>query len=158
MGMRISEILHLAKAEVNLKRLEIDLNAKRVKTRKRRQVEIPIADDVLPLLQSAYHESEGLYIFPATFHHVPGQPIDWNQPQDDNSYVWRKVKAAAGVECRFHDLRHTAITNMVVRGMPETSIRQICGVEEDTMRRIYAHLKKELKTQFRGLFRGKFVE
>jgi integrase len=159
MGMRRSEILHLHRDEVDLKRREIVLDPKRLKTRRSREVPIPIAAPVFPLLEAAYRTMEtqgGQYLFPAQYHNVEGRPVDWNKPQDDNRHFWDKVRSEEGLEVRFHDLRHTAITNMVKAGLPDTAIRKICGVEEGTMRRIYAHLEDELKGRFRDLFSGKF--
>jgi integrase len=179
LGMRISEVLHLAKAEVNLKAREIDLNPKRVKTRRRREVPIPIPDELLPDLERVYKAASGPYLFPAEHHTFEGRRVDPMKPQDDNSFHWNKVRLAAArararaerpgitdqelevveaMTCRFHDLRHTAITNMVKAGLPETAIRKFCGVHETTMRRIYAHIERELKDRFRNLFCGKFVE
>lgn len=156
MGMRISEILHVSKEEISLERREIDLDPKRVKTRRRREVPIPIPDEIFPLLKAAVEASQGRFVFPAKFWSVAGQPVNWDKPTDDNSYHWDLIRETAGVDCRFHDLRHTAITNMLIAGMAETAIRKICGVSEETMRRIYAHIEDQLKAKFRILFTGKF--
>lgn len=158
MGMRLSEILHLRTEEIDLNRKEINLDPRRLKIRRPREVPIPIADDVYALLKSAHSEAPGPYIFPAWFTWLPGRPIDPNQPQDDNRYYWSKVREITGLELRFHDLRHTAITNALKTGMPDFAVRKIMGVSEKTMRRVYAHLEDELKNNFRGLFCAKFVQ
>lgn len=158
MGMRKREILHLSKEEVDLERREINLDPKRLKTRKSREVAIPISHSVYPLLKRAFEEAPGKFVFPAWHTNEPGQPLDPNQPQNDNSFHWDKVRELAKVNARFHDLRHTALTNMLVAGFPEFAIRKICGVAEETMRRIYAHVEVETKDKFRDLFAGKFQE
>ena len=65
---------------------------------------------------------------------------------------------AAKVDARFHDLRHTCITNLLKNGMPEIAVRKICGVSEQVIRAVYAHIETELKDRFRGFFTGRFVE
>lgn len=156
MGMRISEILHLQKNEINLKDREIDLDAKRLKTRLRRGIPIPISDSVYAKLSAAYADAPGEFVFPARHTNEVGQPVDPHAPQDNNRKQWYRARGRAGVSARFHDLRHTAITNMLKGGMPETAVRKICGVAEDVIRRVYAHIEQDLKTQFRGFFAGKF--
>lgn len=117
MGMRISEILHLHKDEVDLVDREINLDPHRLKIRKQRQVPIPIAVDIFPLLKEAYEKAPGPYIFSAIYTNKPGRPIDPNKPQDDNRYYWDKVREETGIDLRFHDLRHTCITNAFADGM-----------------------------------------
>src|ERR1051326_448329 len=119
LGLRISEILHLRKEEVDLKRRVIDLDPKRLKTRRRREVPIPIMDEVYPYLRQAYQSAKGDFIFPAERRVYEGGSeavvtVDLTKPQDDNRWFWDKVRAATGLQVRFHDLRHTAITNALV--------------------------------------------
>ena len=38
------------------------------------------------------------------------KPVDPNRPTTTLKSAWTAVRATAAVECRFHDLRHTAIT------------------------------------------------
>lgn len=158
MGMRISEILHLRKDEINFERQEITLDAARLKIRRPREVPVPIAKDVYSLLKKAYEDAPGIYIFPAWFTNLPGQPIDPNQPQDDNRQHWDLVRTQTGIKLRFHDLRHTAITNMLKAGMPDVAVRKIVGASEITIRRVYAHIESDMQSHFRNLFSGKFVE
>jgi integrase len=158
MGMRISEILHLRKDEIDLGKREINLDPNRLKIRRPREVPIPIAEDVFSLLKIAYDEAPGDYLFPAWYTNIQGQPIDPNEPQDDNRHHWKKVREAAKLQLRFHDLRHTAITNMLKAGMPEVAVRKIVGASEPTIRRVYAHIETEMRDQFRNVFRGKFVK
>ena len=52
MGMRISEILHIKKEEIDLVEREINLDKKRLKTRRARKVPIPITEAVYGLLKA----------------------------------------------------------------------------------------------------------
>ena len=51
---------------------------------------------------------------------------------------WEKAKRDAGVECRFHDLRHTAISRMIDAGVPLPKIAKIVGWAPATMVRMAA--------------------
>lgn len=168
MGMRIAEILHLRRDEVDLFRKEINLDAGRLKTRRRRKVPVPISDDVFPLLKSYVLAAKGTAVFPAE--HIegwegaggknPGRKIvrvERDRPQDDNRYWWDRAREATGVNCRFHDLRHTAITNALAAQMPATTAEKIFGATPETIRRIYDHVMPDAQKGFRGLFAGRFV-
>jgi integrase len=157
MGMRKSEILHLRKSEVDLKNREINLDPHRLKIRQARKVPIPIAEDVFPLIREFYGNAPGDYIFPAVHSNKSGQPIDPNRPQDENRRAWTRARKATGVQARFHDLRHTAITNALAAGMPPGSASKIFGADIRTINNIYDHLKGETKDKFRFLFVGRFT-
>lgn len=138
MGMRKREILHLKVAEVDLKRQLINLKGRRVKTRRGR--EVPIHERVLPMLKAWVAQAEGEYLFPAIY---SGGYAALNQCQDSNSSAWERVKRLAKVRCRFHDLRHTAISRMLEAGMPSASISMVTGASEKVIRQVYAHMSSE---------------
>jgi integrase len=49
---------------------------------------------------------------PCVYAQDPTKPIgDWKE-------AWEGAKKRAGVQCRFHDLRHTGCTRMLERGVP----------------------------------------
>lgn len=157
MGMRISEILHLRKEEVNLIKREIDLDPKRLKIRRPREIPIPISNVVYPLLKAAYDASLGEFIFPAWYGGQHGYS-DYSKPQNDNSYWWDIAREKLNLDIRFHDLRHTAITNALAAGLPSITAQKIFGATEKTIRRIYDHMKKDIKTHFQSIYDGKFTE
>ncbi len=53
------------------------------------------------------------------------------------------MRTDAGVECRFHDLRHTAFTKMVEAGVPEGVIRALMGHVSRAMMDRYSHVRME---------------
>jgi integrase len=55
------------------------------------------------------------------------------------------VRAKAGIEARFHDLRHTAITNLRESGASEETIMAIAGHVSRKMLSHYAHIWTEAK-------------
>lgn len=158
MGMRISEILHIRVEEVDLKSRQINLDPRRTKTRKPRKVPIPISNAVYDRLKERVKYAPGPYVFPAVDMTNPISPkVIPHKPQDDNRYHWDRARELSGVDCRFHDLRHTAITNALDAGMPPLSACKIFGATMQVIERIYDHLKKDRSEQFRGMFDGRFT-
>ena len=151
MGMRISEILQLKKNEVDLDRREINLDPKRLKTRRARKIPILITDDVMELLEPLFYLTTGEYIFPAE---SLGK-IDNSKPQTDNSYWWKKAREHAKIKCRFHDLRHSAITNALQKGMPLSTACKMFGCTSQVIQTIYDHLRPEDLEKFRAILGGK---
>ena len=65
---------------------------------------------------------------------------------------WERIKAVAGVELRFHDLRHTCVTLLLEIGVPPHIVREIAGHSAlDVTMTIYAHASLEEK--YRALTR-----
>jgi integrase len=57
--------------------------------------------------------------------------------------AWESAKASAGVECRFHDLRHTACTRLLERAVPLSVVASILGWSAATtirMAKRYGHI------------------
>jgi integrase len=59
---------------------------------------------------------------------------------------WEKAKTDAKLECRFHDLRHTAVSRMIDAGVPLPKVAKIVGWAPATMVRMaarYGHFNLE---------------
>jgi integrase len=67
----------------------------------------------------------------------PSKPVgDWKEG-------WEAAKKRAGVNCRFHDLRHTGCTRMLEAGVPFTVVSEIMGWSASTavrMAKRYGHI------------------
>jgi integrase len=77
---------------------------------------------------------------PATYDTDPTQPIA------SIKEAWEAAKRRAGVECRFHDLKHTAVSRMLDAGVPMTKVAKIVGWSPSTMVRMaarYGHFNLE---------------
>ena len=66
----------------------------------------------------------------------------------DTKTGWRYARARAGLpdKVRFHDLRHTAISRMVNRGVPELIVGRIAGWTDSSapfMLRRYSHQRPD---------------
>lgn len=160
-GMRKTEILSLEREGINLKTREIDLDPNRIKTRRPRKVPIPIPDDVYPHLKLAVQvamRNNWKYIFPKHRYSEQGRPIDGSDHKENNRYHWEQVKRLTGITVRWHDTRHTAIANMLMAGIPVSTVSKVVGATEETVTKIYDKVCGKMQDQLRGLFRGKFVE
>ena len=63
------------------------------------------------------------YVFPF------GKNRQWDPSRPVSTFktAWENVRSRAGVKARFHDLRHTAITNLCESGASEETIMAIAG-------------------------------
>jgi integrase len=77
---------------------------------------------------------------PATYDTDPTQPVA------SIKEAWEFAKKRAGVECRFHDLKHTAVSRMLDAGVPMAKVAKIVGWSPSTMVRMaarYGHFNLE---------------
>ena len=132
-AMRKSEILLLKWSNINFDYMFINVvESKSGKARK-----IPISKTLLKVFNSLKHTSEYVFVNPET-----------NTHYTDIKHSWVTVCKAANIKnFRFHDLRHTAITRMVEKGIPLPVVQDIAGHSkiETTMR--YTHIMPEQKVE-----------
>ena len=55
------------------------------------------------------------------------RPLDPTVPMQSINSSWERVRTAAGLSCRLHDMRHTAATKMAEAGVPESTMLAIMG-------------------------------
>jgi integrase len=83
---------------------------------------------------------------------------DPTKPMGTLKEAWESAKAVAGVTCRFHDLRHSACTKLVERGVPLPVIASLLGWSAGTtvrMARRYGHITADAqKNAVRQLILG----
>jgi integrase len=128
--MRSDEILNLRWGDVVLRRVELIVPKSKTDAGKGRL--IPLNANLLAVLNayaafylSRFGELRGeWYLFPFSSRQ---KPVDPNRPTTTLKSAGTAVRAAAGVECRFHDLRHTGITRMAEAVIPEQTIKSIAG-------------------------------
>lgn len=68
------------------------------------------------------------YVFPTE----TGRVLDPTMPIIDNKTAWRTAQKRAKVKCRFHDLRHTAVSRMLNGGAPMAKVAKIVGWSPST--------------------------
>jgi len=59
--------------------------------------------------------------------------------------VWGTIREKAKVDCRIHDLRHTAATKLAEAGTPETTMLALMGHMSRKMLERYSHIRMAAK-------------
>ena len=85
------------------------------------------------------------YLFPSERYGASGDEFkacvystDPHKPMARFKASWEKAKRDAKVECRFHDLRHTAISRPIDAGVPLPKVAKTVGWAPATMVRMAA--------------------
>ncbi len=145
--MRASEIRTLLWSQIDfLKRIiavgESKTNASSGRT-------IPINEELFKVLVDyrAWYESNvcpvgaELYVFP----YGDCRKFHPERPMSSFKTSWENVRKKAGVQVRFHDLRHTAVTKLAESGAPDETIMAIAGHISREMLQHYSHIRTEAK-------------
>jgi len=133
MFMRIGEITQLAWDRVDLVAGYIHLRAEDTKIRKARS--FAINGTVLKKLKTLPRVSK--YVFP--------NKLDHQRPMDRQGHrtAWVTCKRRAGVVGRFHDLRHTALTEAFKHSKDWTAICMFAGLSLEEAQKTYLHITHE---------------
>ena len=81
------------------------------------------------------------YVFP--FGKTAGQ--DPTRPQTSMKTAWRNTRADSGVTGRFHDNRHTFVTDLAESGAGDQVIQDMAGHVSKDMVKHYSHIRTEAK-------------
>jgi integrase len=88
------------------------------------------------------------YVFPARIG-TPStgqkRPLDPTKPMVTLKTSWNNVKTKARVKGRWHDNRHTLITDLAESGAGDETIRDIAGHVSRQMLKHYSHIRMEAK-------------
>ncbi len=151
-GMRRGEIQALTWGQIDLEGRWLTVGHS--KTDAGRGRAIPLNGNALRALETwAAHfpgREPGHFLFASERYGIAGNDrapsvhsTDPTVPIKSLKEAWESAKERAGVRCRFHDLRHTACTRMVERGVPLPVIASIFGWSAGTtvrMARRYGHI------------------
>ncbi|MGH9946938.1 MAG: tyrosine-type recombinase/integrase [Pyrinomonadaceae bacterium] len=81
------------------------------------------------------------YVFPW---HGRQQMIDPTKPMTSWRSAWRSILKAAGLQgVRFHDGRHTVVTTLAEKGIPDWVIQAQVGHVDPQMMKTYSHIRRE---------------
>ncbi len=146
-GLRDAELKQLTWAQVNLKKGYLTVGKSKTEAGEGRT--IPLNSAVLRAILEYISKYEAIfgqrspewYVFPF------GKPT----PSDPTRHVttlktaWKTVRKAANVEGRWHDHRHTAITDLSESGAGDQTIMDIAGHVDKSMLKHYSHIRMEAK-------------
>ncbi len=146
-GMRSGEITSLTWGQVDFARRTLTVG--RAKTASGTGRQIPMNAQLLADL-SAHAEwftnrfgetRREYYLFPF------GKPTphDPTKPITDITGAWEALRKRAEVQCRLHDLRHTAATKMAEAGVPESTMLALMGHMSRAMLERYSHIRMAAK-------------
>ena len=110
---------------------------------------IPLNSSLLPVLREYavwYREKFGetrpeWYVFPFG----RPRPSDPTRPITTFKTAWKNVRKNAKVTGRWHDNRHTLITDLAESGAGDQTIMDIAGHVSKRMLRYYSHIRMEAK-------------
>jgi hypothetical protein len=146
--MRPVEVKHLRRCDVDLvKKL---LHVRRSKNETSHRV-IPLNTSALNALARMFERADMLghtepenYLWPA----CQWGRFDPTQPMLKWDTAWRALRDAAGLQgLRFHDLRHTVITELAEMGVADHVLESITGHLSRRMLEHYSHIRIDAKRQ-----------
>ena len=154
-GMRTMEIRLLRWRQVDLARRTLTVG--RSKTESSTGRAIPLnqkAAATLTFWASLFENRQPEdYVFPAERYGLAGHKrearaydVEPTTPIGSWKTAWILAKRKAGVTARFHDLRHTAVSRLLERGVPLSVVASIMGWSASTMTKMakrYAHFTLE---------------
>lgn len=148
-AMRAGEIRTLQAGRINFR--ERTLRVGRAKSRRGTGRMIPMNETLYEAVSEQIAWLEGKfgpvepdwYLFP--FFDDARRPSDPTRPVTTIKTAWESVRAAAKVACRFHDLRHTAITKLAEQGVPDSTMKAIAGHVHEKMLERYSHIRMAAK-------------
>jgi integrase len=126
-GMRKSEILSLRWEQVDLRHGFILLST----TKNGERREIPINTTVEDVLNEIPHSVESVHVFT----NRNGSPY-----RDMKKSFHTAIRSAGIHDFKFHDLRHTFASHLVMAGIDLTSVKELMGHKSLTMTMRYSHL------------------
>ena len=146
-GMRSGEITGMTWAQVDFQKQVLTVG--RAKTSSGTGRQIPMNADLLKALAAHaqwFTEKFGEakrehYLFP----YGKPAPTDPTRPTTTLKTAWASLREKAKVDCRLHDLRHTAATKMAEAGIPESTMLSLMGHMSRAMLERYSHIRLQAK-------------
>jgi integrase len=75
-----------------------------------------------------------------------------DQPVRSFATAWKAAKKAAGVECRWHDLRHSAASRIAAGGATDQTLQALLGWMSPKMIERYSHVRAQAKRKAVSVF------
>jgi integrase len=148
-GMRNAEIRGLQWARMDLEKAMLTVGDSKTEAGEGRTIPLNSALHAAMLEHLKWYTSRfgavqpGWYVFPF------GKPCpsDPTRPMVTLKTAWDNVRKKAGVTGRWHDSRHTLITDLAESGAADETIRSIAGHVSPQMLQHYSHIRTDAKRQ-----------
>lgn len=135
-GMRYGEVANLTWDDLDLDRAILTVHGYKAKSQKTRH--IPLNSAAASMLRNWFAQRVG--DSPLVFPSRDGGPFD------NVRSSWREVlKKAKITKFRWHDMRHTFASQLVMKGVDLNTVRELLGHSDYQMTLRYAHLAPEHK-------------
>jgi integrase len=134
-GMRLSEVLHLQWSDINMPRNEVRVVSRETHmTKSNRSRSVPLNPRLKEALQRRRRGEDAEYVF-------VGRD---RKPYGDIKHGWSEARKKAGMpRFRFHDLRCTWASYLVMNGTPLRLVQDLGGWQSLAMVQRYSHLRPE---------------
>lgn len=139
-GCRIGEIVSLTWDGVDMTKRLVTIGDKSFTTKGRRQRVIPMNDEVYEMLVKKVSK---VFKVNKDRNFVFGKINGMAYTTDAVSKAFKNATRKAGMdeEIHFHSLRHSFASNLVQKGVPLYSVKELLGHSSIQMTEIYSHLK-----------------
>jgi integrase len=146
-GMRDAEIKSLTWGQIHLNKGYIQVGESKTAAGEGRTIPLnsvlhqTIVEYRTTYLNKFKEIREDWYVFPF------GRPRPWDPTRHVTTLktAWKNIRANANVTGRWHDHRHTLITQLAEGGAGEETIRQIVGHVSKEVLRDYLHVRMKAK-------------
>ncbi len=148
-GMRDAEIKNLTWAQIDFRKHILTVGKSKTEAGEGRT--IPLNSTLLPVVreymgwyQERFEEIRPeWYVFPFG----KPRPSDPSRPVTTLKTAWTNIRKNAGVQGRWHDNRHTLITELAESGAGDETIMDIAGHVSKQMLRHYSHIRMKAKRE-----------
>ena len=146
-GIRDAELKQLTWGQINLKRSYLTVGESKTEAGEGRTIPL---NSSLAKTMNEYAEwykerfaatEPGWYVFPFG----KPRPSDPTKPVTSLKTAWNNVRKKAKVTGRWHDHRHTMITDLAESGAGDQTIMDIAGHVSKSMLKHYSHIRMEAK-------------
>lgn len=146
-GMRDSEIKGLQWGRVDIKKAFLKVGGSKTEAGEGRTIPLNSVLEESMVAYAKWYEARFGTIQPDWYVFAFGKPWpkDPTRPVVTLKTAWKNVKTKAAVKGRWHDNRHTLITDLAESGAGDETIRDIAGHVSKQMLRHYSHIRMEAK-------------
>jgi integrase len=136
-GLRRGEVFNVQWTDINFQTKTLTVRGEGAKSGETRH--IPLNPEAVDALKQWKRQSgESAQVFPGRL----------RERLDNIKTSWRALMTAAKIkDFRFHDLRHSFASKLVMRGVPLNTIRELLGHADLTTTLRYAHLAPDHKAE-----------